>query len=253
MEKPYALFDLDHTLLPFDTQALFCNHVLRREGWRRIYLLWFCFCLPVALAGRRGVAWLKRLFLSFLWGMSRERLAEHVANFVEGDFLAALYPEVREELERHRSKGRVLVLNSASPEFYLAAVSEALDFDHFVGTVVETPERMPFLPRIAGGNNKHGAKIAAMRERGIVPEDAEAMPGSWAYSDSSADLPLLRFAEHGVMVHPGEALASAGRQAGWNTLRPPRPYRGKAGDLMASIRQACGLWPTTEPAGKPDS
>jgi hypothetical protein len=37
--KGYALFDLDHTLLPFDTQALFCNFVIRREPWRIIYLL----------------------------------------------------------------------------------------------------------------------------------------------------------------------------------------------------------------------
>ncbi len=32
--RSYAFFDLDHTLLPFDTQALFCNFVLRRERWR---------------------------------------------------------------------------------------------------------------------------------------------------------------------------------------------------------------------------
>ena len=46
MPQSFAFFDLDHTLLPFDTQALFCNFVLKRERGRTLkHLLFF----PVAL------------------------------------------------------------------------------------------------------------------------------------------------------------------------------------------------------------
>lgn len=48
MDRRFAFFDLDHTLLPFDTQALFCNFILQREGWRRVWLLWFLPCVPLA-------------------------------------------------------------------------------------------------------------------------------------------------------------------------------------------------------------
>ena len=43
-----AVFDLDGTLLAWDTQLLFCQFVLRREGWRRCYLLLFLPLLPLA-------------------------------------------------------------------------------------------------------------------------------------------------------------------------------------------------------------
>lgn len=50
-----ALFDLDQTLVPWDTQLLFCNCVLREEPWRRVYLLVFLPFLPlVHVLGGRG-------------------------------------------------------------------------------------------------------------------------------------------------------------------------------------------------------
>ena len=43
-----ALFDLDGTLLAWDTQVLFCGHVVRREGWRRLLLLPWLLASPLA-------------------------------------------------------------------------------------------------------------------------------------------------------------------------------------------------------------
>ena len=73
-EKRYAFFDLDHTLIPFDTQGLFCNHVLRREPWRIFYLLVFFPIVPFAALKLVGSRTLKRVFMSYLWRMKRERL-----------------------------------------------------------------------------------------------------------------------------------------------------------------------------------
>lgn len=49
--KGIAFFDLDQTLVPYDTQALFFQHVLHREWYRRAYLLFF---LPIGLLKARG-------------------------------------------------------------------------------------------------------------------------------------------------------------------------------------------------------
>ncbi len=246
MERGYAFFDLDHTLLPHDTQALFCNQVLRREGWRRVWLLWFLPCVPLAALRILSLRTMKRLFLGYLVGMRRETLEAHVAAFLESDFAAALYPEVVAEVERHRAEGRVLVLNSASPEFYLRGIAERLGFDHVVGTKVELPEQMPFLPAITGPNNKHGEKIVAMRALGLIPDEPEVLPDSWSYSDSSADLPLLELAEHAVMIHPGAKLAAIGEARGWRTMTPRRPYAGKWTGRLAMLRQVLGIYRVPE-------
>jgi len=68
MSRGFALFDLDHTLLPHDTQALFCNFVLRREGWRRVFLIWFFLSLPFAALRLISLRTMKRVFSSYLVG-----------------------------------------------------------------------------------------------------------------------------------------------------------------------------------------
>ncbi|MBP7949298.1 MAG: HAD-IB family hydrolase [Verrucomicrobiales bacterium] len=242
----FAFFDLDQTLVPWDTQALFCRHVLRREGWRRAYLPVFAPVVPLAavkLVRSRG---LKRVFLSYLWRMPLERLARHVEEFVSEAVLPIVYPEVRAELERHRSEGRITILNTASPDIYAENIAAALGFDHCFATRVPLPAsgRVPFCPRIAGPNNKREAKLSAMRHLlppGATDPGAPPLADSFAYSDSHADLPMLRLAEHPVMVHPDKTLAAIGRPSGWRELHPPRPFAGRWGYRLGCLRQAVGV------------
>jgi len=249
MARRFAFFDLDHTLLPFDTQALFCNFILQREGWRRVWLLWFLPCVPLAAIRLLSLRTMKRLFLGYLVGMKREKLEAHVAAFLESDFANALYPAVVAEVERHRSEGRILVLNRASPDFYLHGIAAKLGFDHVFGTGLVVPERLPWLPRIEGPNNKHGEKITAMRRAGLIPEEPCLLADSWSYSDSSADLPLLELVEHAVMIHPGAKLAAIGASQDWRTMTPRRPYAGKWSGRLATLRQVLGCY-RVEPVQK---
>lgn len=243
----YALFDLDHTILPFDTQASFANFILKREGWRRCYLFWFLAAVPLAVCKVFNLRKMKRLFASYLWGMPEAKLRQFVRDFIETDFSASLYPEVVAEIERHRGEGRILILNSASPEFYVEQIAAKLGFDHFLGTNMTIEDPMPFLPQISGPNNKHSAKITAMQERELLPDGfdydrGDKLANSWAYSDSPADIPLLSIAENGVMIHPGGKLSACGLENGWTTLLPDRPYEGKWGARFATFRQALGTY-----------
>lgn len=258
--KGYALFDLDHTLLPFDTQALFCNFVIRREPWRAVYLLWFVPCVPLLALRIVSLLWLKRLFCSYLWGMPQDRLKRYAAEFADTVVPRVLYPEVMVELRRHQKAGRLCILNSASPGLYVAEIARVLGFDHWFGTRLVWYEKMPFLPEI-DGNNKHEAKLAAMKgvlPAGFDPARGDVLPDSWGYSDSSADVPMLSLCHLAMMIHPGKRFAAIGRERGWWTLLPPRPYRGgQWGARLASALQACGLYrirsqPQPQPGTKSD-
>ncbi len=243
--RSFAFFDLDHTLLPFDTQALFCNFVLKREPWR----VWLHgLFLPVALArgcGLVSTATATRAFLSYLCGMPRERLATYAHEFAEVCVPKWTYPELRAEILRHQQQGRVLVLNTASPDFYAHDIAQALGFDYCVATQFELGVTVPLLPRLVSGNNKHAAKIRAMQHAvpGVAELTAEERATCWSYSDSAADLPLLEFAGVAVLVHPSQRLAALGRQRDWTILRPTRPYRTKFGDMFRVVRQMLGLHP----------
>ena len=84
--RGFALFDLDHTILPFDTQVYFCNFVLKKEGWRRLYLLLFLPLAPLAAIGVMPLRMAKRIFSSYLWKMPRARLEALVQEFVDTVF-----------------------------------------------------------------------------------------------------------------------------------------------------------------------
>ena len=91
-----ALFDLDGTLLAWDTQLLFRHHVIRRQPWRGLLLPVFLASLPafpiLKLAG------LKRAFLSYLWRMPAPILAAHARAFAT-TIVPTIYPDLREALE----------------------------------------------------------------------------------------------------------------------------------------------------------
>lgn len=243
--KGFAFFDLDHTLLPHDTQALFCNYVLRRERWRTLlHVLFVPFALLKAV---RLISTLrvKRAFLGYLWGMSQARLQRYARDFASQSVKAWAYPEIMAEVARHRSEGRILVLNTASPEFYAREIGKALGFDYSVATKVRMTDPLAFHPCIPV-NNKYGEKIEAMQAEvpGVNELTAEDRDDHcWAYSDSAADLPLLEFGRNAVLVHPAPSLATYGIRNEWTLMHPKRPYSNKVGDMLSVVRQMIGCYP----------
>ncbi len=244
-DAKYAFFDLDHTILPHDTQVLFAQYVMTREPWRRIYLLWFIPCLIPAGLKIFDLRMMKRIFSSYLFGMPEKRLQKYAENFVDEVVVNVAYPEIVAEIERLKNERYTMILNSASPEFYVREIARVFGFHHYIGTNLILQDPMLILPKIEGPNNKFAAKISAMKDRALIPADydpaAGPFPGSWAFSDSSADIPLLSIAEHAVTIHPGKVLAAKAAEKGWATRLPPRPYQGKWGSKIATLRLACGL------------
>ncbi len=242
-----ALFDLDHTLLPQDTQALFARFVFSRHPWRRLHLLLYGLCLFPALLGFLDTRAMKRVFFGILRGMTPDEVRDLAVQFARDLVPRGCYPELLSELERLRSEGFTLVLNSASPEFYVEAIGRELGFDHTVGTPLVLENPIPLIPKIDGPNNKHGQKLTAMMERGII-ERNEVISGCWAFSDSRADLPLLGLAENPVAIHPAGELLRVATSRGWRILTPTRSYHGPVAQWTETLRHTLGLGSPFPPA-----
>jgi phosphoserine phosphatase len=230
-----ALFDLDGTILAWDTQVLFCGYVMRREGRRRVLLLPWLLATP--LAPVLGAGGMKRLFLGYLSGVRRAKLEGWVRDFVAEWFPDRCFPEVLEEIEAQRRAGRRLILASASPEWWVEEVGRVLGFDLALGTPVEWVEPLHSLPALA--NHKGEAKVRRLRWLGIAPEEGK-IPMSVGYTDSTADLPMLGICEEGVVVNPGAKLESIAEAKGWKILRPGTPWNGKLGKGWMFLRAMLG-------------
>lgn len=237
----YALFDLDQTLIPWDTQLLFCDFVLKRMPLRRFYLLLFLPLLPLAkVIGTEGM---KRAFLSYLWGLSHEDLKKLATEFVDQHLPNTFYGEMLDALKDQQKLHRTTILSSASPEIWVKPIAEKLGFDHYFGTELHIKERVTLFPKIIGGNNKGANKLIKMRD--VLPEgfdpDHDTLPNSHAFSDSHADLPMLRICESASMIHPTTKLRAEGKKHGWTLHTPNRPTSKKLQFGLACLRQAIGI------------
>jgi HAD superfamily hydrolase (TIGR01490 family) len=235
-----ALFDLDGTILPWDTQKLFCHHVLHKHPWRRFFLLLF---LPMlALAPILGSEGLKRVFLSFLWRLQESDVDQLARDFARQWLPLRAWPEMLEKIAWHKQRGDLTVLISASPEPYVREIGLILGFDHALGTVINFPAAgLPLFPDLV--NNKGRNKVLRLRELLHSPyfnEDGK-LGESHGYSDSSADLPMLALCRSVTLVNPNKKLAALGLAHDWNQLLLPRPWKSPLHRLATRILAISGL------------
>lgn len=229
-----ALFDLDGTLLAWDCQLLFRHFVLRREPWRGIFLPVFLAALP--LAGLLGAGGMKRVFLSYLWRMDPETLAQYSREFATS-LMPAIYPELREQLEAHRKAGHLLILASASPEFYVTEIGRELGFDLTLGTPVELG---PFFPDLV--NHKGRAKVERLMQ--ILPSpyfENGKLLRCHGYTDSRADLPMLALCDAATVVNPSPSLTALAGNSGWEIVRPTRPWKSRLGFAARALALLAGV------------
>lgn len=237
-----ALFDMDGTLFPGDSQLRFAARIASRYPWRRLYLL---LVLPGALLTALNIlrpVTLKRLFLCYLWGMSRQNIEREAEAFAREDILPALFPEVKQRLDAHLAARDTCILVSASPELYTAPIAHMLHFHAVLATPVSFGETMPLLPPIpAPGNNKGANKVVRLRQSGLIPEKCMPIPDSVGYTDSRADLPMLDLCERAVLVNPSARLVEAVGNTQVEILRPPRPWKGQMGHIWFIIKSLLAI------------
>lgn len=242
----FALFDLDYTLIPHDTIFLFANYVIRRKPLRIFYLFAFIPAAALYVLRLTGVLALKSAFLSFLRGFTREETESLARDFARSITPQLFYPSLLQELERQRAAGRTIILNTASPDVYVRYIAEQLGIELWFATPMQLSERQPLYPRFTGPNNKSRQKLFAMAGAlgyAAAPGPADRLANSIAYSDSSADLPMLHLATEAVCVNPSARLRAEAAARGWRVVEPPMPFRGAFGKLWTLLRQMTGLYP----------
>ncbi len=229
---PLVVFDFDHTLYDGDCGSHLFKWLIERAWWRRLLAL-----LAAPVAGPM-VAFLptRRAGISvFVWigsvGLHRRRdLEALIDRYVQQHtdaIRARLLPIALDVLHRHREAGdRVVVATGAPPALARAILAFVAHEDvPVVGTLVG--------PRLGGvvavRHCHHAMKMRMLREAGFTE------PVEQAYSDSSADLPLLQAATRPVVVNPKAGSVAMFRRvlpAGTPILNLGCP--GRAGDPVAA-------------------
>ena len=231
---PYAklvVFDFDHTLYDGDSGQHLVTWLITRHWARKLAAILLApLLLPM-------VAWLptrRRGISGFLWIGSigvrdRRDLDALIDRYVQANkdgIRARLLPVALEVLHRHRMQGdRVVIATGAPPELARAI----LDFVAHEDLPVIGSLFHPFLGGMVTAKHCHA------RNKMRMLWDAGYDQVAVAYSDSSADLPLLQAAREPVVVNP-----KPGRVAMFRRVLPPGTpilnwgCPGRGGEAVAS-------------------
>ena len=198
-DAPLVVFDFDHTLYDGDSGTHLFAWLVKRHWWRRLLALLLAPVFAPLIAflptRRRGIS-------AFVWvgslGMRgvadfNAAIDRYVALHTD-EIRGRLLPVALDVLHRHREAGdRVVVATGAPPELARAILAFVAHEDvPVVGTEVA-----PCLGGVGPRRHCHHAmKMVMLRDEGFTA------PVVWAYTDSSADLPLLQAAERPVVVNP---------------------------------------------------
>jgi len=168
----------------------------------------------------------------------RVRDLQRLAPDVLAGVLPRIYPRVLELAHRHQDDGRRIYICTAASQEMAELIALVLGFDGAVGSVSEVVDGV-YSGRPGGPFTYREGKAQAIRE--LAQRERIDLGGSWAYSDSESDLPMLRAVGHPVAVNPDTALAVVARAEGWEILRFERLGRRLRVGTAAAVAAALGV------------
>jgi HAD superfamily hydrolase (TIGR01490 family) len=215
-----ALFDLDHTLLPLDSDYAWgqfsvalgwCDaeaHTRANDAFYEQYK-----------AGTLDI----HEYTRFATGPLRER-GQAAADAAHQRFMAeVIRPAMRESalalVRKHQSAGDLVVIVTATNEFVTRPIAQAFGVSELIAIELERDAAGEVTGAIRGTPSFREGKVAR------VEQWLTARGQSWAsvahscfYSDSINDLPLLEKVHEPVATQPDARLQAIAHERGWRIL-----------------------------------
>jgi HAD superfamily hydrolase (TIGR01490 family) len=213
-----ALFDLDHTLIPFDSGMAWTRFLVARE-----FLppdapdRYLAYCHEY-VAGTLDIHAMHRVTVGPLSAYPRRQIDTWGREF-EAEMAEQVPRSMQALVARHREAGDLCALVTATTRFIAEPFARLFGIPHVVATEAEV-EGGFLTGEIAGEPCYREHKVSRVRGwlDGLVPprsDGFQAFDQSWFYSDSRSDLPLLQAVSHPVAVRPDPTLREHALQHGW--------------------------------------
>ena len=208
-----AIFDVDRTLIKGDSLKQFGVFLWKKNRLRLSRVPGFIACLSAWCLRFTDTETLKNAYVDMLCGGMQETEVDALGReFAETRLRPNIFPRAVESIERHKADGHKVVFLSASLDVYLDALAHLLGADALVCTKVLRQEGF-LTGGLDGSNCKGREKLRRLLE--CYDEEKIDWRRSYAYADSSTDLPILERVGTAVAVNPERKLVLAAVERGW--------------------------------------
>lgn len=217
-----AFFDLDKTIIAKSSALAFSRPFYQGGLINRRAVLKSAYAQFVFLVGGADHDQMEKMrqYLSALTrGWNVQQVREIVAETLHELIDPIIYEEAASLIEQHHAAGRDVVIVSSSGSEVVEPIGRLLGADHAIATRLKVEDGCYTgeIEYYAYAENK----AAAIRE--LAAEQGYDLAESYAYSDSSTDLPLLEAVGHPSAVNPDRALRKEAAAREWPVLVFNRP------------------------------
>ena len=216
-----ALFDLDSTLIPGDSDHAFGEFMVA-QGWvdgpthRRRNDAFYRQYQDASLDIDEYVA-----FTTQAWRHRSEAEQQAMmARFMREVMAPQLLPAARALLDQHRAAGDLMAIVTATNDFITRPIADALGVTHLIAVRLERDASGAATGRIDGVPSFREGKTTRVHSwLAGLGQHLSGFEASVFYSDSINDLPLLEIVSEPVATNPSPALEALAQARGWRILR----------------------------------
>ena len=189
MEK-LAIFDIDYTITRKETLMEFFKYLVSKDIKNIKFLpraLYSGLMYGIKVYDEKRV---KECFLKFIENIDEKELAILTKSFYDERLSTILYEDAVNMIKKLKNEGYMVILISASPEFYIKEFYAIKEVDLIIGTKFIF-ENGKFVRKMSGNNCKGEEKVKrlekVLKEKNIKVD----FKNSYMFSDSLSDKPLL--------------------------------------------------------------
>jgi HAD superfamily hydrolase (TIGR01490 family) len=247
-----AFFDLDKTVIARSSTLAFTGRLrkagmLKRPALLRASIGQLMYVLFGADEGQLEKT--RDALLRLTKGWSRDEVESVVEAALEEIVSPIVYAEALFLIDEHMREGRRVFIVSASPEEVVRPLARYIGVDDVIATRTAVDEDGNYTGEVEV--YAYGAEKAATVTR-MADAEGISLGDSYAYSDSSTDLPLLEIVGHPHAVNPDKDLRETAVERGWPILefrrqvslarRLTRPVPLISGATVAGVVGAAVVW-----------
>lgn len=208
-----AIFDLDNTLIADDSdylwgQFLVDQGIVDKNHYEQSNLKFY----QDYKQDRLDINEFLDFSLQPLADNSAEQLYRWREQFITEVIKPIMLPAAKQLIDRHRAKGDTLLVITATNKFVIEPIVNLYGIENIIATEPEFSDGK-FTGKFVGTPCFQQGKVALL-DAWLATKD-ENLSGSWFYSDSHNDLPLLKIVDHPVAVDPSQKLQDFAQGADW--------------------------------------
>jgi len=211
-----AIFDLDNTLISGDSdhswgEFLVSEQRVDAQQFKKTNDQFYA----DYVAGSLDILAYLEFSLQPLTEMSMAELAELHQRFMQQVKKPMQLDKAKVLLQKHRDAGDRLLIITSTNRFIVEPICHGLGVTELLATDAEIVDGR-YSGKVDGIPTYKEGKV--IRLNAWLKEQNETLEGSWFYSDSINDLPLLLEVDHAVAVDPCPALRGVAEAKNWQIM-----------------------------------